>query len=264
MNGGTAITGRGVEDRVTEYGDTVLAQGEAAAQPRPGIVPIPAAQGAPAAAALALEIAKVPLFDPLKRLARDSIANKVASRLQSELNALGTGNPPVLFERQYGIRFEVVYFARRSTAQERKEAGRWTFPLYLLDSNGKDRTIGKDIRALALDHGTVSRQQQRFVAQLEAEWADPTVGGVAVGPHGTDRKVGFAKGDVVPKTASDPVTAYINMLKHELGHLLGAAHGTRGVMQRTFAANAPGLDFTALDKTMIGALLKAYRFASQP
>lgn len=224
-----AITDRGVEGRATGYGDRVVAQLDAASKPAAGVTP----GATPATPSVAPLIAPVNIFDP-KKVLGGSLGNTVAARLEKELNqAHRKGVPAGEIPANSGVQYEVRYQRRWSTRDERFKNGKLEFPVYLLNAHTSDATPWSQIRDLMIDHGLIdSGPMHKLFETAESGWGDVNVEGLGLPPLAGYHKVGFVKADRVQKSARDLESGFVNVIKHELGHMHGYTTHTAGSVMR--------------------------------
>jgi hypothetical protein len=254
MSDRTPITDRGVEGRVTGYGDRVVAQGDSASRPPAGTATAPGVPAsAPTKAAAQPAIVTVTIYDPKGRL-KGKVAAGVIARLVRDLNAITRpGLPADHLLKQLGIRIEIRHLMRMSTSNERFTTGTLDFPIYILNGHTSDATSAKEIRDLMLDHGIkdAGRARGQF-NDADAAWKDANIEGMGIQPLEGYKKVGFIKGDNVAKVAKDFEAAFTNVIKHEFGHMCNIlGHSGTGVMREGIRLAGGYLDYTDSNRGII-------------
>lgn len=254
MSDRSPITDRGVEGRVTGYGDRAVAQGDTASRPPAGTAAAPGVPAsAPAKAAPQPAIVTITIYDPKSRL-KGKVAAGIIARLVRDLNAITRpGLPADHLLKQLGIRIEIRHLMRMSTPDERYTTGRLDFPIYILNAHTSDATSAKEIRELMLDHGIrdAGRGRGQFNDADEA-WKDANTEGIGIQPLEGYKKVGFIKGDNVMKVAKDMEAGFTNVLKHEFGHMCNIlGHSSTGVMHKGIRLAGGYLDYTDSNRGII-------------
>jgi hypothetical protein len=102
-----------------------------------------------------------------------------------------------------------------------------------------------DIRELMLDHGIkdagVAAGQFK---DAKKGWENESVEGLGIHPLDGFKKVGFIKVDTVSKASRDYESTFVNVIKHELGHMLNIkSHSEYGVMRGSIMLQGGSLDF---------------------
>jgi hypothetical protein len=259
MGDRSPITDRGVEGRVTGYGDRVVAQGDTALRPPAGTAPPP---GGPKPAGSKTQqvvlIATITIFDPKQHLKGD-VAKAVTARVAKDMNEVRpSGKPADHLLKQHNIRFEVRHLGRMSTADERKKIGRLDFPLYIFNAHTSDNHLVSEVLALMREYGIRERGKgETQYREAESGWADKNVEGLGIQPLLGFRKVGFVKGDNVAKHAKDLEAGFVNVIKHELGHMCGIEKHGDGVMRTGNVILSGSQTFTDGNaKTIIGTVVR--------
>jgi hypothetical protein len=244
MGDRTSITDRGVESRVIDYGDRVVAQGDTAAKANGGVL-APGATPAPASTTAPPVIATISIYDPKHHLPGD-VGASVVKQLTQDMNGVHQASQKADYLAvTLGLRFEVRILERMSTREERFASGKLDFPMYILHGHSNDSTSAKEIHELMLDHGIrdagVARQ---LFAQAEEGWTSSTVEGLGIPRLLGFKKVGFIKGDSVAKVAKDTAAGFTNVIKHELGHMCNIVdHSRDGVMREGIMLVGGRLDY---------------------
>lgn len=256
---GDKVTERGVEGRVLGYGDRVVAQGDVATQTK--AAPSPAKQAPPPP----LEVARVLLIDR-RGLVGDGVRKTIAARFERDLNLLA----PVKGKSDYlrttlKLKFEVTWLSKSPTKAERGAFGRLDFPLYFENAHTSDNVSKGDIADIMRDHGIreVGRAGQLY-GEAEKGWESTSVEGLGIPPLQGYRKVGFIKTDHIMKHAKDMETGYVNVVKHEFGHMCSITkHSDKGLMMSSVPLLTPNIDYADDDKDTIARQLQRLTIGSE-
>jgi hypothetical protein len=230
------------------YGSRVIAQANTGTNPPAGGAAPPPSNRPPV-----VLVARVTIYDPTGAH-RTGLGKTVAARLENELNALHLSRQPDGdLVNQTNVRFEVRYLARMTTRNERFGTGRLDFPIYLLNAHSGATTKADDIRELMLDHGIkdAGLAAGQF-KDADKGWRDEGVEGLGIQPLDGFKKVGFIKLDNVTRNSKDFESTFVNVIKHELGHMLNIkTHADYGVMRGNIMLQGGSLDFTDANIGMI-------------
>lgn len=221
---GDKITERGLEGRVLEYGDRVVAQADVTNQTKaaPPPAPPPAAK---------IDVVTFILIDR-RSLVSDSMRTSLRTRLERDLNALGVMNKePDVFVKN-ALRIEVRWESKSPNASQRGSYGKFDFPLYFEKAHTSDSISASDVTDIMRDHGIRNAgKAASLYTEAEDGWKAKQVEGLGIPPLQGYRKVGFLKVDQVSGRANDVETAYANVLKHEFGHMCNITqHASAGIM----------------------------------
>jgi len=222
--------------RVLSYADVALAQGNVATQTK--VVPPPAPPPVP------VEVINVILIDR-RNLVSDALRTAMKTRLTRDLNALGVvkKEPDVLKARS--LRFEVRWESRAPNANQQGSFGKWDFPLYFEKAHTSDNFSAGEVEKTMQGHGI--RNAGKGADQYKAAasgWASKDVEGLGIQPLAGYRKVGFIKVDQISSRARDVETAYVNVVKHEFGHMCNVTqHSSDGLMMASVPLADPKVSF---------------------
>jgi len=210
-------------DRVLSYGDTAVAQGNAATQTK--VVPPPKPPPAP------VDVITVILIDR-RTLVSDGTRKALRTRLERDLNALGIvkKEPDVL--KAQSLRFEVRWESKAPSAGQQGSYGKFDFPLYFEKAHASDSLSASEITDIMRAHGirNAGKAASQY-SEADAGWQNKAVEGLGIQPLQGYRKVGFIKYDQVSGRANDVETAFANVLKHEFGHMCNITkHASSGLM----------------------------------
>jgi hypothetical protein len=213
-------------DRVLGYGDDAVEKGKAATQTK--VVPPPKPPPPPPA-----EVVTVILIDR-RSLVGDAVRKVVKTRLETDLNALvaakKTGS-----DLYKGLRVEARWESRAPSAGQQSSYGKWDFPIYFEKAHASDNIPASQVHEIMSAHGirNAGKAADQFT-QAEAGWKSKGVEGLGIQPLLGYRKVGFLKVDLIAGRVSDVETAYTNVVKHELGHMLNITdHNKSGLMLKS-------------------------------
>ncbi len=228
--------GATLNDRVLSYGDVAVEQGKVATQSSV----VPPAKAAPAT----VEVINVILIDR-RRLVSDGARTTIKTRLTRDLNALGVVNkePDVL--KAKGLRFEVRWESKMPSAAQQEAYDKWDFPLYFEKAHTSDNLPSSEVTKRMQAHGirNAGKAAQQFKAADEG-WASKAVEGLGIQPLSGYRKLGFIKVDEISSRATDIETAYINVVKHEFGHMCNITqHASAGLMLASVPMSDPRITF---------------------
>jgi hypothetical protein len=109
-----------------------------------------------------------------------------------------------------------------------------------------------------LDHGIRDGGPARAqFADAKTAWETKHVEGFGIQPFRGFKKVGVIKGDRIEKDARDREQAYINVIEHELGHMMNIWGHSKGIMITSVPLDSSVLAFTLDDrKTIKGELAR--------
>ena len=223
--------------RVLSYADVAVAQGNVATVTK--VVPPPAAPPVP------VEVVNVILIDR-RNLVSDALRKSMKARLESDLNALGVvkKEPDVLKAR--ALRFEVRWESKAPNASQQNSFGKWDFPLYFEKAHTSDNFSPSEVEKTMQGHGI--RNAGKGADQYKAAasgWASKDVEGLGIQPLTGYRKVGFIKVDQISGRARDVETAYLNVVRHEFGHMCNIAqHSGDGLMMASVPLADPKVSFS--------------------
>ena len=176
--------------------------------------------------------AEVVLIDH-KGLVSRGLRDTVMAKLEKDLNAIyKTQLGQSFLQLNLGATFVVRHESRKLKLAQRAAFGALQYPIYFENGHTSDRLEPEDIRNIMLDHGIrdAGRGSKQFKA-AEDGWEDDDIEGLGIQPLEGYHKVGFIKVDLVSKNQGDLPTIFLNIVKHELGHMFNMLEHTDGVMR---------------------------------
>jgi hypothetical protein len=187
-----------------------------------------------------------------RQLVSDKLRNALKSRLERDLNALGVvkQEPDVL--KTQGLRLGIRWESKKPNANQQASYGKWDFPLYFEKGHTSDNLTASEVIDTMLAHGIrrLGRAKTQY-EQAESGWNDKSVEGLGIQPLQGYRKLGFLKIDQVSARANDIETAYVNVVKHEFGHMCNRTAHTSGLLDRSVPISDPKATFTEEDQRAI-------------
>ena len=193
------------------------------------------------------------VFIDRKGLVPKGVRNAVMAALQRDLNAMyQTTFGQRLLSQNLGATFVVTHTARKLTLADRASFGALQYPIYFENAHTTDRIFPHDIESIMLDHGirNAGRGRQQFEAAVKG-WESTTVEGLGIQPLQGYHKVGFIKVDLVQKARGDFATIFLNIVKHELGHMFNMIAHTDAVMRDGILLADQSLGYTNIHVAQI-------------
>jgi hypothetical protein len=206
----------------------------------------------PTTTAVQPRIAEVCFIDR-KGLVPDSVRTAVMAALQRDLNAMyETDFGKRLLTQNLGATFIVTHTSKKLTLADRASFGALQYPIYFENAHTPDRIFPHDIESIMLDHGirNAGRARQQFEAATKG-WESRTVEGLGIQPLEGYHKVGFIKVDLVQKARGDFATIFLNIVKHELGHMFNMIAHTDAVMRDGILLADKSLEYTTIHVAQI-------------
>lgn len=198
-----------------------------------------------------------------RALVPEGVRKAAKNRLEADLNALGVvkGEPDVL--KGESLRFAVRWESRKPNANQQESYGKWEFPLYLERAHTSDNLGASEVIDTMLAHGIrrLKTALEQF-KQAEEGWNDKNVEGLGIQPLAGYRKVGFIKVDLLD-SLNDVQTGYVNVIKHEFGHMCNLFNHTSGLMASSVPKLDPKAKFTEPDQREILCELRRLKRHSQ-